>query len=348
MLWAPYAAATWSATYLVLGILWQRGETVYPWLDGTSDVPNVNILDGVAQGPSLVIATALLGLAVTVLMIVLAHQPGRALGALRVLAVCAAGLGVVLALVVPDFRLLAAVGYLPIQIVMTPFVSDAGAMWSGYLSWPTVNLTILTLAGAGFLAAALSRWRLATCACQRCGRGDVVHRCAARWGRWAVAVAVAVPVGYATTRIAWALGVPFGVSQELLVELGSRRYAGAALALMGIGGAVLTAGLIRPWGETWPWWIPGRGGRPVPVGAAVIPASVVSFIVMSAGLMFVRLRVFAPGKIANAFPGELTDVAAWLPEMFWPLWSLALAAATYAYWLRRRGRCVTCGQGAGR
>ncbi len=63
---------------------------------------------------------------------------------------------------------------------------------------------------------------------------------------------------------------------------------------------------------------------------------------MSAGLMFIRLRL--TGGIADAFPGEITDIAAWLPEMF-SAWSLSLAAAAYAYWLRRRGRCVTCGQG---
>ncbi len=79
------------------------------------------------------------------------------------------------------------------------------------------------------------------------------------------------------------------------------------------------------------------------MSVAVVPAFVVSFIVMSAGLMFIRLRL--TGGIADAFPGEITDVAAWLPEMFWPAWSLFLTAAAYAYWLRRRGRCVTCGQG---
>ena len=103
-------------------------------------------------------------------------------------------------------------------------------------------------------------------------------------------MAIAVPVGYATMRVAWALGIPLGVSQNLLDEIGDQRYAGAALGLLGVGGAVLTAGLIRPWGETWPRSAPFLRGRPVRVGVAVIPAPVVSFIVMSAGLMFVRLR----------------------------------------------------------
>ena len=133
------------------------------------------------------------------------------------------------------------------------------------------------------------------------------------------------------------------MSQNLLDEIGSQRYAGAALGLLGIGGAILTLGLVRPWGEAWPRWIPRLHGRPVPIGVAIIPASIVSFIVMSAGLMFVRLRI--SGGLADVFPRGTSDLAAWIPEMFWPLWSLSLAATAYAYWLRRRGRCATCGTG---
>jgi hypothetical protein len=33
------------------------------------------------------------------------------------------------------------------------------------------------------------------------------------------------------------------------------------------------------------------------------------------------------------------------PVLLWPLWGLALAAATLAYYLRRRGRCRSCGRG---
>jgi hypothetical protein len=36
----------------------------------------------------------------------------------------------------------------------------------------------------------------------------------------------------------------------------------------------------------------------------------------------------------------MADVAGWLPEMFWPLWGVALGLSTYAYWLRRRGQAA--------
>ncbi len=351
MRWAPYAAAAWSAVYLVQGILWLNGRGNYPWYRDTRDTAGVNLLAGLEQRSValLVIGLAIAGLSVLGTMTVLAHRPGRGLGLQRVTAGVAAAMGFVMAMVVPDFRILSTVAYLPILTVMTIFGADVGELWSKQFSWPIVNLMILTLAGAAFLAMALSQWRLAAVACQRCGRSDrsrgwTTPESAARWGRWATGIATAIPVGYATTRIAWGLGIPLGVSQKLLDELGNMRYVGAALGLLGLGGAVLTVGLVRPWGEIWPRWVPRLRGRRVPVGVAVIPAFSVSFIVMSAGLMFIRLRL--TGGIADAFPGEITDIAAWLPEMFWPVWSLSLAAAAYAYWLRRRGRCVTCGQGA--
>lgn len=353
MRWAPYAAALWSAAYLIQGILWLNGKGSYPWFRDTHDTAGINVFAGLELRSVawLVIGTSVAGIVVMGTMATLSRRPGRGLGILRGSAVAAAVMGIVMAMVVPDFRILATAGYLPILTVMTIFGSDTGAVWSQAFSWPVVNLMILTLAGAAFLATALSQWRLSTCACQRCGRSDRSRRwttpdSAARWGRWATGIATAIPVGYATTRIAWALGIPLGVSQKLLAELGDLRYAGAALGLLGLGGALLTMGLVRPWGEIFPRWVPRLRGRRVPVGVAVIPASIVSFIVMSAGLMFIRLRF--SGGLADAFPGETTDIAAWLPEMFWPLWSLSLAAAAYAYWLRRRGRCVTCGQGAAR
>ena len=185
-------------------------------------------------------------------------------------------------------------------------------------------------------------------ACVACGRSArdpawTRPEKVASWGRWATGVAVAIPVGYAITRFAWALGVPLGVSQQLLDELGTAVYFGAGLAGLAVVGALLTPGLVERWGEVFPRWLPGLGGRKVPVGLAVVPATVVSVVLASAGLMYVRLAV--TGQIAAMFPGENADVAAWLPEMFWPLWAAALAAATYAYWLRRRGVCRYCHRG---
>jgi hypothetical protein len=110
------------------------------------------------------------------------------------------------------------------------------------------------------------------------------------------------------------------------------------LATMGAGGALLTVGLVRPWGEVYPRWIPALGGRRVRPRTAIVPATAVALLVTSAGLMY--LRWLALGRI------ELTTDTwgLFVPEFFWPVWGGALGAATLAYHLRRRGLCRHCGR----
>jgi hypothetical protein len=68
--------------------------------------------------------------------------------------------------------------------------------------------------------------------------------------------------------------------------------------------------------------------------------------VTTAGLMFVRLTLL--GTIGKAFTFvDTEDWAALAPELLWPLWGVALAAATLAYYYRRRGPGVECGRGPG-
>ncbi len=157
---------------------------------------------------------------------------------------------------------------------------------------------------------------------------------------WATGIAVAVPIVYALTRWAWALGVPLGITEEFL-ERGKESglwIAGAGLATVAAAGGLVTTGLALRWGEIFPRWLPLIGGRSVPVLLAVVPAIVVAALVTSAGLMFVRLVVL--GTIDDVFGGLLgspTDNwAAVAPELLWPIWGMALAAAAVGYYLRRR------------
>jgi hypothetical protein len=168
----------------------------------------------------------------------------------------------------------------------------------------------------------------------RTGPSTWTAQSAARACRWAVAVAVAVPAFYASTRLAWALGIPFGVREEFLVELGDGKFAGLGLAVAAVVGCVLTAGLVMRWGEVFWSWLPVIGGRPVPVRMAVVPSVFVGSVVFSAGLAFWRLVLI--GEIEET-PGTDADWAAWVPELFWPLWGVALAAAGLAYAARRAG-----------
>jgi hypothetical protein len=78
---------------------------------------------------------------------------------------------------------------------------------------------------------------------------------------------VIIPVIYAVTRWAWALGFPLGISEEFLregQEIGLW-WAGAALATLALGGAILTLGLVQRWGEVFLHWMPFLGGKRIPI-----------------------------------------------------------------------------------
>jgi hypothetical protein len=157
---------------------------------------------------------------------------------------------------------------------------------------------------------------------------------AARWGRWATAVAACVPLVYAATRLAWWVGLPLGLTEERL-QLGQTEgawAAGASLAAVAIAGAGLTLGLVQRWGEVVPRWVPGLGGKRVPPALAVVPATLIALLVTNAGLTFWRRMLLGTGSYT------LTggNWAALLPELLWPVWGAALGAAALAYHLRRR------------
>lgn len=339
--WAPVAAVAWSAAYLVLGVSWLAGASGYPWRTGGTDTIALSLMDQFSPrtGAWLVVGVAAGALLLTLTSLALTRRPGTGVS-LRRTAGAGIVLGAILAVVVPDFRLLAGLGYTPILILgwIVGFARDVSPAEA--YSWPWINLLLITLGGLSLVAAGL-RWRRAGLeAGHVVGRGRGTAQDwrspdrAARWARAAAVVAVLIPVGYAVTRFAWALGIPLGLTDESFETVRPIAGYGAGLGAFAMVGALLTVGLVRPWGEVLPGWIPRWGGRRVPVGLAVVPAAIVSVAVTSAGLMFVRLTLFS--GLGDAFPVGTADVAGWLPEMFWPVWGLALAAATYAYWLRRR------------
>jgi hypothetical protein len=91
---------------------------------------------------------------------------------------------------------------------------------------------------------------------------------------WAV-VACTVPSNL--WRAALVAGVPVGYDDAALranLDLPGWQGAAYVLGLVAVtqGLALLALGLVRPWGEVVPRWVPLVGGRPVPVRAAVVPA----------------------------------------------------------------------------
>lgn len=341
--WAVWIAASWSVLYLVLGAVWLCGGPGYPW--EASSVTTLGSSGGlslmVQLGPTVSSAT-LMAMGLLGLLLVIAPRFIRSRTGWWLIAAGSAVLGVALTVVIPDFRLLAGLGYAPMLIIGWLIGNSGGVSLSDVYPWSWWNLVLLSVGGLGFGACAVRFARLARRRCVGCGRGEGgASHLRDRVARAAVIISVLIPTGYAITRFAWSLGIPLGVRQEMLDSMGSHIYFGAGLGAFAIVGAVLTVGLVRPWGEVFPRWIPVIGRRRVPVLFAVIPASIVSIAITSAGVMFVRLLLSS--DVDGHFPAGMADVAGWLPETFWPLWGVALAVATWAYQARRRGECVSCG-----
>lgn len=347
--WAAPAAALWSAGYGLLGLHWALGGGGFPFGVGYDRGARLSVLAGATPDRTAPVI-AVLGLVGAAGAIAMARGRGRGAARAALLAFAwAAAVG--LALVVPDFRVLVVVAYAPILLVGAPFGWPPGIRFADAVPWPLINQALCIVGGLLWAAAAVSYRRRSAGACAHCGRTDAVAGwttpdAARRWGRTAVGIAVVVPVVYALTRWAWALGFPLGITERFYREgqAVGLWWRGAALATLALVGAILTLGLARPWGEVFPRWLPVLAGRRVPRALVVVPAALVAVVVTTAGVMFVRMAVagtFAIGDHAITFDRNL---GALVPELLWPIWGVALGAAALAYGYRTRGSCPYCGR----
>jgi hypothetical protein len=348
--WAPYAAVAWSLAYAALGGYWAVVGRGFPFSPKAMS-------DG--MGP----VVGRLGPGGAWIVVVLAGIPAAAVGiamlrgvrsaALR-LAVLTAGalLAVVLLLLMTDLHLLILLGYLP-YAVLAHFTPEKGQAYrQAWTQWSTIHQVLCLIGGFLWLAATVSYGRRSAGACLSCGRRDgpegwTSPASAARWGRIAVLVAMVAPVIYALTRYAWALGIPLGISPEAL-RRGQEQgiwTSGLFLATFGLAGATLMLGLVQRWGEVFPRSLRriGLAGRRVPIALAVVPASIVSVLLIVGGI-----TIWAGfGRLAAA--AVASDQNLWIvvgPTLLFPVWGAALALATLGYYYRRRGRCGVCGRGA--
>lgn len=164
-----------------------------------------------------------------------------------------------------------------------------------------------------------------------------------RWAVRAAHVAAWSTVPSGVWRIALVLGVPVGVMEreEFLAGFPDNSPL-IALAYVLLIGAVaeaasyLTLGLVRPWGEVVPRWVPPAGGRPVDSRLAVLAASLGALTVTVLWwVLFFGGLLTAPSPDPGVSAGEAFFLAAYAPLL---LWGPLLAAVTWSYHRRHRAR----------
>lgn len=164
-----------------------------------------------------------------------------------------------------------------------------------------------------------------------------------RWAVWAAHAVPLVVVPSSLWRIAQGFGVDVGFTGQLAEQFAAPGWITPyviALSLVTEGLALLTLGLVRPWGERFPRWLPWVGGRPVPTLGAVIAAALGALAVTAVTGVG---AVFWNGPENNGDPDApqglagLVMTACYAPLL---LWGPLLAAVTVSY-LRRRTRSTT-------
>lgn len=336
---AARAVLVWSISALALGAGWWSG--LLP--RGVPEGQGMGSLFAALETWVGAVCALVLGGVGTVCALLMGRRP--AVRAVQVTAWALAGASLVLFV---DGSLLALLGYTMIMPVVGWLESGPGFGEWARTALGAQSLTLLFFtAGVVLWALAALRYRRgARGGCERCGRTPGWgERCehevrvrALRVGRTAVLVACVVALFYPLLRVGWLFGVHVGISEEFFAAIqdDGALVVGVGLGAAGLVGVVLMTGLVRPWGVRLPWWGGPWAGRRVPVSLAVVPASVVAVALVGMGRSTV-----VQGLSADGSP---TDLHVWAFASM-GVWGVALAVATVAYVVRRRGRCGACGQG---
>ncbi len=155
--------------------------------------------------------------------------------------------------------------------------------------------------------------------------------------RWATRAAHLVTFAVLPSSL-WRLPLAFGFSMGMM-EKGAPVYVGTAESLYIIGlsiaseaAAFLTLGLVRPWGERVPAWIPLIGGRRIPPWPVIVVAALGALsLALIWGFAFRNFPTL-PDVEYEHVGWHILLIACYAPLLAWaPL----LAAVTYAYYRRR-------------
>ncbi|MBB6733957.1 hypothetical protein H7C18_23820 [Cohnella sp. CBP 2801] len=338
--WIRDAALVWTLIYGTAALYWSLGGAGFPLGLENDPAAGSSIFSRATASAGAPIAAVLCLLGAIALLLFRLRVRGLVRTLLLGYAWIAAA---TLIFAVPDARVLIATAYAPIALVAALIGRPVHYLDS--FSWPIVHQFVCLAGGLLWGAAVLSFQRRTRDACASCGRRsgasrETVAETAARWGRRATYVAIGSPVYYDATRIAWLFRIPLGISREMLDDLWSTGgvWAGMGLALVSLTGTVLMHGLIRPWGEIFPRWVPFWAGKRVPPALAIVPAALASVMIAVTGIQVAGQFLFEPAIVGLGW-GAST------PLLLLPVWGVALGIATIAYYYRRRGRCEKCGRG---
>ncbi|MFC4137915.1 MULTISPECIES: hypothetical protein [unclassified Microbacterium] len=287
-----------------------------------------------ARGREISGATGVVAVAVTVVALVLA--PGNAIPvAGYTFALTAMGIvivGTVLLAIrrplvgIPVAAALVAVGvYATIRLGGEPLLPDVLASLIDEIPQIAVTGAYLVLA-AGIVLSAIGDGR---------GRGAVA--------RWVLAHRVAITVvaascaaPYAFVRATWLTPWPlFGPGAEVLASTPDVMVIGLSLGFGMLMAGLLTLGLVLPFGERFPRWFAGIGGRAVPVGLPVISAMIVAVLFIAGGAEF--LTSVMEGRFAPVGAAAQIEFVVVFP--FW-LWGPALGLAAWGYAMNRADRAT--------
>ena len=160
-----------------------------------------------------------------------------------------------------------------------------------------------------------------------------------RWIQWAAYLVPLTTLPSGIWRIVLGVGIPVGFHGELAESLAGPGWITIYVIVLSVvteAAAYLAVGLVRPWGEVFPSWVPRLRGRTVPVMGAVIPAVVgavaLFYFVVASAFAWNSPENMGDPDAPHGFAG-LVMTAVYAPMLLWPP---LLLLVTVAYYRRRR------------
>ncbi|MFI8946434.1 hypothetical protein ACIGO6_07920 [Streptomyces sp. NPDC053750] len=160
------------------------------------------------------------------------------------------------------------------------------------------------------------------------------HPAPARWAVLAAHTTALLTLPTGLWRVLLAAGQPAGYTDAGYEAMGVTGWTAVYVVGLSVASealALLTLGLVRPWGEVVPRWMPWIGGRTVPVMAAVVPAGLGAVALTALWTPFAWWWSVPHPDMTPL--GDALVGLAYLPLVAWgPL----LGAVTFSYHRRRR------------